>query len=209
MKPYISPILLFLVPQLSQQLALEKPNAVVSGSTYLPSLDQPLALVGRQQQPAAGPKKDTCDRCATGKCRGLRYRDTKTCRCTRCPDGQKPNPTSNGCIPDNDNSDKKCPTGQKLNPAGDACIPDRDTPCPVGQKPSPSGDGCVGDDDKKNPCPPGQKFEPAANGCVSDKPNPENEKKKEDEKRKQEERKQKKDKLYVHPSPTSMCATRC
>lgn len=102
--------LLTLAPRLSLQLLSADgsvpENQAVSSAVFS---DKSLDILARQQQQAApGKKKDSCKACPRRKCSSTAYfRNTATCRCEKCPNGQKAKQRGDGCEKAQDDKKKK------------------------------------------------------------------------------------------------------
>ncbi|KAJ5018062.1 hypothetical protein K4K57_006640 [Colletotrichum sp. SAR 10_99] len=89
-----------IAPRLSLQLLsgdVSVPESqAISSVTFA---DRPLELLARQQQQAApSKKKDSCKACPRRKCSSTAYfRNAATCRCEKCPNGQKAKQRGDGC----------------------------------------------------------------------------------------------------------------
>ncbi|KAF4817258.1 hypothetical protein CGCTS75_v012427 [Colletotrichum tropicale] len=100
MKLHLLLSLLTLAPRLSLQLLSANgsvpENQAVSSAVFS---DKPLDLLARQQQQAApGKNKDSCKACPRRKCSSTAYfRNAATCRCEKCPNGQKAKQRGDGC----------------------------------------------------------------------------------------------------------------
>ncbi|KAJ0374037.1 hypothetical protein COL26b_007748 [Colletotrichum chrysophilum] len=98
-----------IAPRLSLQLLsgdVSVPESqAISSVTFA---DRPLELLARQQpQTAPGKKKDSCKACPRRKCSSIAYfRNAATCRCEKCPNGQKAKQRGDGCEKTQDDKKK-------------------------------------------------------------------------------------------------------
>ncbi|KAH9231426.1 hypothetical protein K456DRAFT_38346 [Colletotrichum gloeosporioides 23] len=98
-----------IAPRLSLQLLsgdVSVPESqAISSVTFA---DRPLELLARQQpQTAPGKKKDSCKACPRRKCSSTAYfRNAATCRCEKCPNGQKAKQRGDGCEKTQDDKKK-------------------------------------------------------------------------------------------------------
>ncbi|KAF4856360.1 hypothetical protein CGCSCA4_v000774 [Colletotrichum siamense] len=100
MKLHLLLSLLTLAPRLSLQLLSADGSVPEKQAVSLAVFsDKPLDILARQQQQAApGKKKDSCKACPRRKCSSTAYfRNTATCRCEKCPNGQKAKQRGDGC----------------------------------------------------------------------------------------------------------------